>query len=214
MNRILLPLLFLFAGTANAAIIEFVPPNDPTGHVFSTNSNDGWGAGRGVVFQATADGTFSSIGVYQDLPGVDLSYTLSQTTSATGDISTGETVLASGNAISTTNGLEWIDFPIGPVSYSAGNYYHIEFSFQANSNQNFFYDNNDVQFSQDGFDVIDGTQGGNTGNTVMPAIRLDTGFGINAVNTTPVPTLDWRGITVLFILLAGLAFYRQRKRLT
>lgn len=200
MNKYLFAGLFLFAGSVNAAVIEFVPPNDPVGSVYTTNSNDGWSSGRGVVFQATVDGTISSIGLYHDLTGIDLTYKISQTTSADGDIETGETVLATGNAVVTTDGLEWIDFTVANISYSAGSYYHIEFGFSGNGNQNFFYNNANVTFSQDGFEVIDGTSSGATGNSVMPAIRLDNvaAFG----DSVPVPALSsWS--SALLLLLFG-----------
>lgn len=199
MKKYLFAVLFLFVGTVNAAVIEFVPPNDPVGHVFSTNSNDGWSSGRGVVFQATADGTMSSIGLYHDLTGIDLSYKISETTSANGDIATGEIVLLTGNTVVTTNGLEWIDFAIADTPYSAGSFYHIQFSFSGNGNQNFFYDNNDVPFTQGSFEVIDGTQGTSTGNSVMPAVRLDDSAGFVG-ESVPVPALSSWSIALLLLL--------------
>ncbi len=212
MKKLLIGALLLFTSSAHAAIIEFVPPNDPVGRVFTTNSNDAWGSGRGVVFQATVDGVISSIGVYHDLTGIDLSYTLSQTTSANGNITTGETILASGSAVVTTNGLEWIDFPVADIPYTAGSFYHIEFAFSGNGNQNFFYDNNNVTFSQDGFDVIDGTQSGNTGNSVMPAIRLDNDASPSPAGpSVPIPALSSWGIA-LSLLLFGFFGYVATQR--
>lgn len=212
MRTLLIAVLLLFTGSVNAAVIEFVPPNDPVGRVFTTNANDAWDEGRGVVFQATVDGTITSIGVYHDLTGIDLAYKLSQTTSASGDIESGETILASGNAVVTTNGLEWIDFPIADIPYSAGDIYHIEFTFSGDGNQNFFYDNNNVTFSQGDFDVIDGTQNGNTDNTVMPAIRLenDAPSGIGGPSVA-IPTLSSWGIA-LSLFLFGLFGYIATQR--
>jgi len=183
MKKLLAVILSVYACSATAAVIEFVPPNDPTGQVFTINTNDGWAGGRGVVFQATANNTIDSIGVYHDLTGIDLSYKLSQTTGASGDVEAGETVLASGNATISNNGLEWNDFALSDIPLAAGNYYHIEFSFSGNGNQNFFYNNANVAFTQGDFELIDGTSGGSTSNFVMPAIRLnttgDSGPGIN-----------------------------------
>lgn len=214
MKKLLMLGLLLFAGSVNAAVIEFVPPNDPDGRVFTTNSNDGWFDGRGVVFQATEDGTISSIGVFHDLTGETLSYTLSQVTSAVGDIETGETILASGSTVVNTNGLEWIDFPIANVPYTAGNFYHIEFDFPGAANQNFFYDNDDVSFTQDSFEVIDGTSGGDTGNTVMPAIRMEFEPGGAAPApgpAVPVPSLSVWGM-LLLLMLFGFIGARSARR--
>jgi len=207
MKKLLAIFTFMFASSLHAAPIEFVPPNDTTGSVFTTNSNDAWSGGRGVVFEATAPYELTSIGLYHDLTGVTLSYTVSETVTASGDVATGETVLASGSQAVTTSGLEWIDFPIPAVALSAGSTYHIEFSFTENGNQNFFYDNANQTFSQAGFDVIDGTNSGNTGNSIMPAIRL----GAVAGSAQPVPTLPPLTLLALCLLLLIPAYHGLRR---
>ena len=60
-------LFFCFNSIANAASIEFIPPNDTYGRVFSTNFNDDWNTGRGLVFQMTSNETIGSIGIFHDL---------------------------------------------------------------------------------------------------------------------------------------------------
>ncbi len=208
--------LVLFAHSAHAAVIEFVPPNDPTGSVFTTNSNDGWNSGRGVVFQATGTEIITSVGLFHDLTGMTLSYKVSEVLTVNGDVETGETILASGSATVTTSGLEWIDFPIPNIPFTAGSIYHIEFSFPGTGNQNFFYNNGNVTFTQDGFEVIDGTSAGNTGNSVMPAIRLET-QDVNAAPPgpppTPVPTLSQWSILLMALLLGflGVSSLNRRK---
>ncbi|MDD2919866.1 IPTL-CTERM sorting domain-containing protein [Rhodoferax sp.] len=200
-------LISSFAAAAQAQIF-FVPSNDPTGHVFSTNTNDGWSSSRGVVFQATATQTITGIGLYQDLTGVLVNYEVAQTTGASGDISVGKTVLRSGSNTFTTTGLQYITFPITPLQLMAGNFYHVRFDFAGNSNQNFFYDNDNVAFSQSGFAQIDGTQGDDTGNSVMPRIQLLQA----AAAPMPIPTLSESMLVALALLLAGGSFVALRRR--
>lgn len=178
--------IYLCATVGNAAVIAFVPPNDVSGQVFSTNNNDGWSSGRGLVFQMTANKTINSIGLFEDLSGISLSYELARVTSATGLVTIGQTILASGVATVTTTGLQWIDFGIANTLLSAGNSYHLQFIFSGNGNQNFFHDNRNVAFSQGSFASIDGTASGDTGNSVMPKLRLTT-----TISNVPIPSTAW-----------------------
>ena len=157
---------------AVSMLIEFVPPNDPVGAVTSTNSNDGYVLGRGLVFEMTSSETLLEVGILHDLTNVELSYEIAETTTTSGNVTNGQTILRSGSQVVTTNGLEWIDFAIDPFLLQAGSSYHIEFSHAANGNQNFFYDNQNIAFSQESFASLDGTQFGNTSNFTMPAIRV------------------------------------------
>ena len=159
-------------GATTTVTVEFVPPNDPSGAITSTNSNDGYFLGRGVVFEMSSDQTLSEVGILADLTNVDLSYEVAQTLVSTGAVTPGQTVLRSGSQTVTTNGLEWVDFSFPELVLEAGNSYHIEFSHAGSGNQNFFYFNQNVTFSQSSFDLLDGTQFGNTENFFMPAIRV------------------------------------------
>ncbi len=169
---------FLFAVTAAGVgastmdTIAFVPPNDPTGAVTSTNTNDGYILGRGVVFEMADSQFVKGVGIYHDLTGVELSYELAETLVVSGNVTAGQTILKSGSQTVTTNGLEWIDFSFDGFTLEAGKSYHIEFSHAGSGNQNFFYDNQNVPFSQGNFASLDGTQFGNTQNFTMPAIRV------------------------------------------
>ena len=194
------------AGAASAQTI-FVPPNDTAGHVFSTNSNDGWNSSRGVVFQVNSTQTVNSIGLYQDLTGVTVNYEVDQITSASGNVGPGKVILRSGSGTFTTSGLQFITFAIAPVTLNSGSFYQIRFDFSGNSNQNFFYDNQDVPFSQPGFSQIDGTEGDDTGNTVMPRIEINA-----ATAVATVPVISSLGLALLGVLLAGAALTRLRRR--
>lgn len=196
------------AGAASAQT-TLVPPNDPVGHVFTTNSNDGWDGGRGIVFQVGSTQTLSSIGLYQDLTGAVVHYEVDQTTSASGNVGAGKVILRSGSGTFTTSGLQFITFAIAPLILTAGNFYQIRFDFSESSNQNFFYDNDNVTFSQAGLNLIDGTSNDDAGNSVMPRIEIDaTG---SAAVATAVPALSTLGLALLGLLLAAGALIRFRR---
>jgi len=165
--------LFIDATEVRAlSLTEFVPPNDPIGEVFSTNTNDGYSLGHGIVFEMLSDKSINSAGIYHDLTDVDMFFEIAETITTSGDVTPGQTVLRSGSQTVTTSGLQWIDFSFAPLALEMGKSYQIEFTFSGSGNQNFFYNNENVTFTQDEFDMIDGTQAGNTGNFVMPAIRV------------------------------------------
>ena len=200
--------LITLVGRADASVITFVPPNDVSGSVFTTNDNDGWDAGRGVVFTVLNDVTIDSIGLFNDFTGINLSYEIAQVPVTSGTLTLGQTVLRSGSAVVSTNGLEWTDFGIAPLTLVSGNNYHIEFTFSGNANQNFYFNNANSVFSLGDFAQIDGTREGNTSNSVMPGIRINT-FDNSAV---PEPSS-----IVLFGLCAcfaggGVVLQRRRKK--
>lgn len=164
----------LGSATASASLITFVPPNDPAGSVFTTNTNDGYSTGRGDVFGVTTTTAIDSVGIYHDLSNVTLSYAVYQTIVGSGDVRTGQTLLRSGSSLVNTRGLEWIDFGFSALTLNAGSTYHIEFSFNGSANQNFFYNNANVPFAIGPFIALDGTQNGNSSNFVMPGVRVNT----------------------------------------
>lgn len=149
---------------ANA--ITFVPPNDPVGQVFSSNANDGYTNGRGILFQVTSGETITSVGLYHDLTGIPLSFVLEQV---------GGGVLRSGGSTVTTSGLDWIDYAVTPVTLVPGLTYHLNFSHSGLGNQNFFYNNQNVPWNQGSYVFLEGTQGGANGggNFVVAAFRIN-----------------------------------------
>jgi hypothetical protein len=185
----------LFAQAVQA--ITFIPPNDPVGKVWTVNSNDGYDTGRGILFQVTANETISSVGIYQDLTSIALSFQLEQV---------GGPILSSGGSTVTTTGLQWVDYNIAPVVLVPGFTYHLDFLHQGNGNQNFFYNNGNVQWTQGNFTFLDGTQGGagGAGNFVVAAFRM---------NETSQPAPD-QGTTLLLLGLAatGLAAFGRMTR--
>lgn len=195
-------LVLSVSGFANAGLIEFIPPNDLAGQVYSTNSNDAWSSGRGFVFEMLSNESIDSLGIYHDLTNINLFYELSEVTSLTGTLTSGQTVLRSGNALTTTSGLNWIDFAISDLVLMAGSYYHLEFTFSGSGNQNFFYNNGNVAFSNGSFSSIEGTNNVDTGNFVMPALR------VNTTTSVPEPTT----LAIFALAIMGLVSRRFNKR--
>ena len=194
---------------ANAAFIPFIPPNDTVGSVFSTNSNDGYSNGRGIVFQMTANTVINSVGIFQDLTGITLNYKVAQITTVVGQVDVGETILQSGSGTFTTSGLQFIDFGFSNLLLQSGNAYQIQFSFNGSSNQNFFYNNGNVPWTQGAFTSLEGTQNGNTNNFVVPAIRVNTASA--PANAVPAPQTIVLAMTALPLIGGFLRRQRMSK---
>ena len=195
--RVTLLAALTLVASASALATEFVPPNDTTGQVWTTNSNDAWADGRGIIFNVSSATDLTSVGVYQDLTNKNLTWTLS-------DWNSPSTIFASGGGLVSTPGLAWIDFATS-VALSVGTSYHLEFSFAGNSNQNFFYNNQNVPWSQGVYTALEGTQGGYADNFVVGAFRVNEGA------TQSVPD---SGSAAAFLGLAfvGLAAAARRNR--
>lgn len=159
-----------------ATVNLFPPPNDPVGQVGSSG-NDGWVAGRGVVFQALANMTIDSVGVYQNLTFQFLQYEVFQVTGVTGNVFAGQVLLRNGSRVVTTNGLEFIDFAFAPLALANGSFYEIEFILNGPSNANYYYVNLNVPFNVGNFGSLDGTMGEDTFNGALPAIHVNVGGG-------------------------------------
>lgn len=186
----------LASGLSMAMPVTFVPPNDMTGAVVSTNSNDGYWSGRGIGFTVITQENISSIGIYQDLTNVDLhwgAYVIDTLADGYAKIGT----IASGSANVTTNGLAWIDFQF-PEFYMTEHWnYLIEFSFDGLSNQNFLYNNRNVAWDQGVYSGLEGMQGqGFSNNYGVPPIRVN-GAGWNNVPEPASLALIGAGVLAL-----------------
>ncbi|MEL6393243.1 MAG: PPC domain-containing protein, partial [Bacteroidota bacterium] len=151
---------------------EFVPPNDPTGMVFSTTTNDGYTTGRGLIFEVMSNVTVGQVGLFHDVTGVTISFNLAEINGTTGDVRVGQNILVSGSQTFTTTGLEFVDFTFTPITLVPGQLYHLEFSHPDAANQNFFYDNDNVAWMQGDFMMLEGTQNGTASNFVVSGMRI------------------------------------------
>src|SRR4051812_29980407 len=107
------------AAAPSFAGVIFVPPSDTVGTVFTTNFNDAYSGGRGVVFAPTSNFDLTSVGIYQDLTNITVNFALALATAPTGNVG-GGTVLRSGSATVTTSGLEFVDFAFASITLNAG----------------------------------------------------------------------------------------------
>ncbi len=180
-----------YTSVASATLITFDShPNDPTGLVYTTDSNDGWNTGRGLQFGLSEDVMIDSFGVLQDFSlqaGVSMDYEVYDVTN--------NSVLRSGSTgLVGTTGLEFIDVSFAALQLFAGNIYHMEFSFSAVSNQNFYHDERGaLTHNQGPFINIDSTSGGPnaTSNYVLAQFRTNI---VSQQTAIPEP-----GILALFV---------------
>lgn len=159
-------------GLAAAAPIEFVPGNDTTGQVYTNNANEGWDNHRGIGFQVDSTQTLSSVGTRLDLTNTDLSFGVYEISSSQG-VFARTRLLASGGSTVSTNGFEWIDYGFDRLTLNAGTDYLIEFWFSGPSNQSFYFNNQNIAWSQGAYTGIDGTLGDDFYNSVVAAFRVN-----------------------------------------
>lgn len=144
--------------------------------LFTTDDNDLYDIGRGVLF--TADSSFTVNGA--DLfttpdGGLDATFELYElNTTAGGDILADATLLRSASA-TLMGGLGFHGTTFDPVRLEGGQDYLIRVSYDEDAAQNWFFDydqSGDPPVDLGPVTVIDGETNGSTGNTVMPFMAL------------------------------------------
>ncbi len=162
------------AGSAGKCKCEI--PLKPGGSLTSlaSGSNDGFNTGRGVVFQANEALSIAGAGLWTNPTGnITMTVNLWETTTYPGNVD--DTLLATGTRTLQDGGQGFYDVGFNtPVVLQVGHNYHIEILYDNVAEQNFYYifDQGNVNIGP--VDVLDGTEGGNTANGVMPLIRLLT----------------------------------------
>lgn len=159
-------------GAGHAAPLTFVPPNDGDGMAYDA-ANDSWWMGRGITFRVASDQAVTRVGLMHALSNVDLSfglYEISKTSITLSKLGT----LASGGSNVTTNGREWIDYALGGIVLEAGKDYLLEFAFTGEADSNFYYNNDNMLWTQGAFTDLDGTLGPELGNFLVAGFRIDT----------------------------------------
>ncbi len=145
--------------------------------LFSSNDNDGYSASRGTVFSPNVDFRVTGASLWTNpINGIPISATwkLWLTTGYPGNVN---------NVLVRTENVTWnadlgaafydVIFP-SPVEVNVGLRYHIEVQYNQSAQENWFYDFHLGSNNVGPVTVEDGTLGGDTGNTVMPFIRLRT----------------------------------------
>lgn len=211
------PLVMLVIACAGASVAartrgDTINLNPGSQYFFSQTNGvpfiDGYGVGRGVLFTANQAIDLAGVGWEGSFGGGSLTFSLYQIqgTTGTNTLDPGNaTLLKTVTQSFADQGMAYYDaFFSSPVTLVAGTHYQLMVSESHNLTQEVFYN-----FNQDSLapvnigavTIIDGAVGGNTTNTVMPVMRLDT-------VVTPVPPTAYGGLA----LLAGVAVVQVRRR--
>ena len=164
--------LIFIGNPAAAAPITFIPPNDTAGTVYTNNANEGWDNHRGIGFSVSSTQTLSSVGAWLDLTNTDLSFAVYEISSLQ-DVFFRTKLLASGGSTVSTNGLEWVDYKVSPLTLNTGTNYLIEFAFNGPSNQSFYFNNQNAAWSQGAYTDLEGTLGDDFYNSTVAALRIN-----------------------------------------
>lgn len=169
--------LAMLTATPAFAIVEFIPPSDPVGYVEPRHhDNAGYLYRRGVVFMPTEDFRLTSVGLYQDVTNLLLTYGLDLVPSATGFVGDGVSLRNDWRTF-YTSGFEYSDFVVDPITLEAGKIYYLWFAHADNANRNLFHDTGGEPFSLPGFTDIIGAHVDITGG-YLPRIRLNAPVGV------------------------------------
>jgi hypothetical protein len=164
--------LICISNLAAAAPIAFTPPNDTAGTVYTNNANEGWDNHRGIGFKVSSTQTLSSVGAWLDLTDTDLRFAVYEISSSQ-DVFARTRLLASGGSTVSTNGFEWIDYGFSQLTLATDTNYLIEFSFNGPSNQSFYFNNQNLAWSQGAYTDIEGTLGDDFYNSTVAAFRIN-----------------------------------------
>jgi hypothetical protein len=183
MQASLVSALIFASSLAAAAPIAFIPANDTAGQVYTNKANEGWDNHRGIGFSVNSTQTLSSVGAWLDLTNTDLGFAVYEI-SVPQDVFFRNKLLASGGSTVSTNGLEWIDYGVNQLTLTAGTNYLIEFWFNGPSNQSFYFNNQNLAWSQGAFTGLEGTLGDDFYNSTVAAFRINA---IEPAGNVPEP---------------------------
>lgn len=210
---VLAALLLVSSAATHLRATEIIPPNDFVGQI---SANDGsYSTGRGLLFQLSADTTFSSIGIYLDLPNpTTLSYYIAAD-HIEGISIIDDTILSSGSQVVSGDGFTWFNFEIDRLTLGSGQQFHLEFVHDSTAGLNFFYNNQNVPWQQGTLFGLDGAQTWNWNNRAVAAFQLTASPEIPASVPLPVPVPSvpdsLSTLSVLGVFFLALAALRRRR---
>lgn len=191
--------------TSGLAVADGIPLDlDPGTNfmLYSTNTNDGYGNGRGMVFTANQTFDVNGAALYtSSSAGLNATFELWDTNGITnGDVLGGAVLIASANA-TLVGGLGFHGEKFADTTLQAGNSYLLRVHYQEPADENWFFDFDPGVFGDLPVDIgevtlIDGTAGGNTSNFVAPFLQLQI---------VPAPG------SVALLGVAGLMAVRRRR---
>jgi hypothetical protein len=175
--------------------------------LFTTNFNDIYSGGRGVVVQTNSAITVTGVGLFTEPPvgGFTPTWTVWQTTNYPSSNVNNVLLETVSPGLLANAGLAYYDTALTtPITLVPGNLYHFQISYAEAAQQNWFYNFNEGNVNIGPVSVLDGTAGGDDSNTVMPGMRL-------TLAAVPEPTvLALTGVSGLVI--GGGLWYRRRHR--
>ena len=170
-------ILIVMATAAHAEILD--PPDKPLIKK-TTDLNDGYTFGRGVIFMADADLTITDVGWHNTMAAdTELTFFIYEITKTTGHVLDGtETLLSTATMSTIENGLAAHATSIEPTSLQAGSTYLLQVKHDVLGLENWYYDFDPDQFEDPPFTVgqvtvIDGTAAGNANNFVLPRMQFN-----------------------------------------
>jgi hypothetical protein len=158
-------------GVANAQQINLDPGTGLT--LFTTNSNDGYSSARGMLFTMNNTIQVNSFGFYTTNAAGSATWTLRQVFTLSGNVNTGSNLITTVNTTLGSGGPQYFDAAVSPLTLTAGNSYHLEIQYSQSAAENYFYNWNGPAVNLGLLSVVDGTMGGDTGNSVAPGMRIN-----------------------------------------
>ncbi len=117
--------ILMLCGLAVLAMPAFsqtlvLDPNVPL-QLFTTNTNDGYSVGRGMLFTMNNTVQVASAGLYTDIDNSSMTWTIRQVTVLNGNVNNGSTLIASKTLGVGGSGLRYYDVAFdSPVTLTAG----------------------------------------------------------------------------------------------
>jgi hypothetical protein len=191
--------LALVGVLSTSAFASFLPLDPGVAlTAFTSNSNDGYSAGRGMWFQANNALTVTGAGFFNGFSDDD-SFTMNLWTADNTGSNLHVSNLGSFTIGSPAPGDHYVNGSFSSsIGLSAGSFYYLEVVSGASFDTNYFYNWNGPGVNIGDVTVLDGGLGNDLGNTVAPGLQLD-------IEAVPEPA------SFAVLGLGALALLRRRR---